>query len=158
MPIRGPLAAALVVILLALGITACGGDSEDEGGETVAGVVETDGELPPELVGEIEAVCGGLVTEVGQLEAPGEDGIDEEEYAARVDELQAAALEELEALSDRVPADEQIAWESYLTAQEGAFALSPPASAGEPQPELDAAAAAAEAQAAELGFSSCSSV
>ena len=155
---------AVVAILATLAVGGCGddGDSEPAAGEAegpaTTEVVESEGELPAELVGEIETVCGDLVFEIGSLPAPDEAGTSPQDHADRVDELQAAALEALAALSGEIPEAQRPAWDAYLATQEAAFELSPPPTAGEPQPELDAASAAAEAQAAELGFASCSSV
>jgi hypothetical protein len=154
--------AALVAAALALAAAGCGSDDDDQPAtaNTTAvepAVVEAPDELPADLVADLEALCGEFQADVGGT-AVSSDSQADEANAAAIDELQDKYMADLDALTSRVPQADAGAWAAYLAAQGAAFELSPPAVAGEPQPELDAANAAAEAQAAELGFSSCSGV
>jgi hypothetical protein len=148
---RLALLALLVLGSVALIAAGCGDDDDGEGvDEAEVTVPEAAGELPGDLVAELEEMCAEMITEIGALEG--------EDLQGRIDLIQANYISDLEALTERVPESERQAFEAYVTAQEEAFALSPPPQPGEPQPELEEANATAEAAAAELGFTSCSGV
>jgi hypothetical protein len=145
----------LALAFVALAATGCGGDDDGEAtaGDTTVGIdeiVESPGELPDPLVADLEARCAEFRSAAGSLKG--------DASAPALDELETDYLADLEELSARVPEPQRPAWDGYLAAQDAAFALTPPDEPGEPQTELEAANAAAEAQAAELGFASCSSV
>lgn len=144
----------LAILLVAMGAAACGEDDDDAttGAATETTATESGDSLPADVVADVEALCGELITEIGGLEAEGAELTDQ------IDLLQAGYVVDLKELGERVPESEREAWDAYVAAQEEAFAASPPPAGGEPQPELEEANAEAERQAAALGFSSCSGV
>lgn len=138
---------AVCIAVLAVAAAACGDDSADADS---AGTEQVE-ELAGDLVAELEAMCGELITDIGSVE----EGPD---TATRIDELQEDYIADLLRVAKRLDGAQREAFESYIEAQETAFAASPPVQPGDVQPELEEANATAEAKAAQLGFASCSGV